>query len=172
MAGLGIPCRDGCWCPERGLDEFLTPPPSQPPGQLCGLARQAAVMGFFWVPARSCRTSVFAGRGKMPKPGRESEQIGVFDADRHAVAGAVIGQPCGPGARMACLGLPTARSHQAVGRGPLIRLPDSVIGVRRLRAAAQAGHGALHGQCCSRFLRAPFPGRRPGCSRDSGCAGS
>ena len=32
----------------------------------------------------------------------------------------------------------TARSRQAVCRGPLIRLPDAAIGLRRLRAAAQA----------------------------------
>jgi hypothetical protein len=72
------------------------------------------------------------------------------------VAGAVIGQPCGPAARMACPGPPTALCRQAVGRGPLIRLPDAATGVRRPRAAAQAAHGALRGRWCSRFLRAPF----------------
>ena len=74
----------------------------------------------------------------------------------HALPGAVIGHPCGPGARMVCLGPPTARSRQAVGRGPLIPLPDAAIGVRRLSAAAQAARGALRGRWCSRFLRAPF----------------
>ena len=44
--------------------------------------------------------------------------------------------PCGPGARMACLGPPTARSRQAVCRGPLIRLPDAATGVQRLRDAS------------------------------------
>src|SRR5277367_3065285 len=44
---------------------------------------------------------------------------------------------------------PTARSRQAVCRGPLIRLPDAAIGVRRLRAAAQAERGAL--PCCVRL---------------------
>src|ERR1700751_1683574 len=39
----------------------------------------------------------------------------------------------------------TARSRQAVCRSPLIRLPDAAIGVRRLRAAAQAARGALRG---------------------------
>src|ERR1700723_2844587 len=46
---------------------------------------------------------------------------------------------------------PTARSRQAVCRGPLIRLPDAAIGVRRLRAAAQAARGALRGPCCVRL---------------------
>src|ERR1700751_2701648 len=45
---------------------------------------------------------------------------------------------------------PTARSRQAVCRGPLIRLPDAAIGVRPLRAAAQAARGALRGPCCVR----------------------
>jgi hypothetical protein len=39
-------CRDGCRCRGRGLGEFLTPPPRNPPGQLCGLARQAADQRF------------------------------------------------------------------------------------------------------------------------------
>jgi hypothetical protein len=38
----------------RGRAAFLAPPARNPPGQLCGLARQAVVMGFFCVPARSC----------------------------------------------------------------------------------------------------------------------
>src|ERR1700730_3104525 len=46
---------------------------------------------------------------------------------------------------------PTARCRQAVCRGPLIRLPDAAIGVRRLRAAAQAARGALRGPCCVRL---------------------
>src|ERR1700751_4787681 len=45
----------------------------------------------------------------------------------------------------------TDRSRQAVCRGPLIRLPDAAIGVRRLRAAAQAARGALRGPCCVRL---------------------
>jgi hypothetical protein len=57
---------------------------------------------------------------------------------------------------------PTARSRQAVCRGPLIRLPDAAIGVRRLRAAAQAARGALRGPCCVRLSAC-------GRSRWSGC---
>ena len=47
--------------------------------------------------------------------------------------------------------LPTARCRQAVCQGPLIRLPDAAIGVRRLRVAAQAACGALRGPCCARL---------------------
>jgi hypothetical protein len=78
----------------------------------------------------------------------------------HGHAGAVIGKPCRLGARSACLGSPTARCRQAVCRGPLVRLLGGAIGVRRLRAAAQAARGALRGPCCSRFLRAPFSAPR------------
>ena len=45
----------------------------------------------------------------------------------------------------------TARSRQAVCRGPLIRLPDAAIGVPRLRAAAQAARAALRGPSCVRL---------------------
>ena len=45
----------------------------------------------------------------------------------------------------------TARSHQAVCRCRLIRLPGDAIGVRRLRAAAQAARAALRGPCCVRL---------------------
>ena len=76
-------------------------------------------------------------------------------ADGHAVPGAVTGPPCGPAARMACLCPATARCRQAGCRGPLIRLPGGVIGVRRLRAAAQAAPGALRSPCCSRFSERP-----------------
>ena len=44
----------------------------------------------------------------------------------------------------------TARSRQAACRGPLIRLPDAVIGVPLLRAAAQAARAARRGPCCVR----------------------
>jgi hypothetical protein len=85
------------------------------------------------------------------RSGCESERIDIPGADGHAMAYAVIGQPCGSGAWMTCrLSHPTARCRQAVGRGPLIRLPEAAIGVRRLSAAAQAAPGALRGLCCSR----------------------
>src|SRR6185437_2526617 len=44
----------------------------------------------------------------------------------------------------------TARCHQAVCRGRLIRLPGDAIGVPLLRAAAQAARAALRGPCCVR----------------------
>src|SRR4029077_6942848 len=45
---------------------------------------------------------------------------------------------------------PTDRCRQAVGRGPLIRLPDAAIGMRRLRVVAQVVRDALRGRCCAR----------------------
>jgi hypothetical protein len=43
----------------------------------------------------------------------------------------------------------TARSRQAVCRGPLIRLPDAAIGVPLLRAAAQAARSSRPMLCAS-----------------------
>jgi hypothetical protein len=61
------------------------------------------------------------------------------------------GQPACRTPDRTLINAPTARSHQAVCRCPLIRVPDAAIGVRRLRAAAQAARGALRGPYCVRL---------------------
>src|ERR1700729_3410533 len=78
----------------------------------------------------------------LPTVGRPSFSVAALSDNRV--------QPACRTADRTLVNAPTARSRQAVCRGPLIRLPDAAIGVRRLRAAAQAARGALRVLCCLR----------------------
>ena len=66
---------------------------------------------------------------------------------------------------------PTARSRQAVCRGPLIRLPGGAIGVRRLPVVAQAARGALRDPRCEPLCAwSSFPVVVPGSANHRQCA--
>ena len=81
-------------------------------------------------------------------PGTESIRAGSRGRDRLQLPPVKYSQAL---QTYAGLSRPTARCRQAVGRGPLIRLPDAAIVVRRLRVAVQVVHGARRGRCCARL---------------------